>query len=190
MAATVWQMKGASPLTLEDERPSVRDVSGSVDEQTVRDFLATDCSRVVGALTLAAGSRAAAEDAVSEALARAWERSDRGEHIDSLPAWVTVVGLNLVRSGWRRRLAERRAVDRVLPAPDAAGTDDLVDVRRALASLPRRQREATVLRYYLDYDVAAVATALGITEGTAKATLFRARQSLAAALGDPADEED
>lgn len=58
----------------------------------------------------------------------------------------------------------------------------------ALAALPRRQREATVLRYYLGLDVAEVATALGVTEGTAKTTLFRARQALAIALGDH-DEE-
>jgi RNA polymerase sigma-70 factor (ECF subfamily) len=187
-------MKGASPLTLEDERPLDRPLpvpaAGAIDEPAVRGFLATDYRRVVGALTLAAGSRAAAEDAVAEALARAWERSERGERIDSLPAWVTAVGLNLLRSGWRRRRAERRAVDRVQPAATAADADDLVDVRRALASLPRRQREATILRYYLDYDVAAVAAALGISEGTAKATLFRARQSLAAALGPDDDEED
>jgi len=62
-------------------------------------------------------------------------------------------------------------------------------VLRALAALPRRQREATVLRYYLGLNVAEVATALGIHEGTAKTTLFRARQALAAALGERDMEE-
>jgi RNA polymerase sigma factor (sigma-70 family) len=87
---------------------------------------------------------------------------------------------------------EQRGRDRIGGAAGQAEpddrTEDRIDVRRALAALPRRQREATVLRYYLGLDVAEVAAALDVTEGTAKTTLFRARQALAAALGDR-DEE-
>jgi DNA-directed RNA polymerase specialized sigma24 family protein len=43
--------------------------------------------------------------------------------------------------------------------------------------------------YYLDLDVAHVARALKVSEGTAKTTLHRARRSLAAALGEPNREE-
>lgn len=67
-----------------------------------------------------------------------------------------------------------------MPADDF---DELVvDVQRAIARLPRRQREATVLRYFLGLDVREIATALGLSEGTIKTTLFRARQALARAL--------
>jgi RNA polymerase sigma-70 factor (ECF subfamily) len=126
---------------------------------------------------------------VQEAVARAWERSQRGESIDSLPAWVTRVAVNLTHSRWRRARVEARGRERLgtRPAP-AADADDRMDVERALAALPRRQREATVLRYYLGLDVNEVASALGVTEGTAKTTLFRARQALATALGNH-DEE-
>ena len=145
----------------------------------------------MAAVSLACGSRAAAEDAVQEALARAWERSERGEHIEALRAWVMKVAINLVRSGFRRMLAERRARERMAnravefgsSLPTVGGAEDAVDIGRALAALPRRQREATVLRYYLDLSVLEVAEALGIAEGTAKTTLFRARQTLAGALG-------
>ena len=64
-----------------------------------------------------------------------------------------------------------------------------MDITRAMAALPRRQREATVLRYYLGMDVKEVADVLGMSEGTAKTTLFRARQALAAALGERDIEE-
>ena len=40
---------------------------------------------------------------------RAWMRSERGERLESLPAWVAAVALNQTRSGWRRAMAERRA---------------------------------------------------------------------------------
>jgi RNA polymerase sigma-70 factor (ECF subfamily) len=171
---------------------------GTLDEKAIREFLATDYPRLVAAVALVCGNRAVAEDAVEEALARAWERSERGERIESLKAWVFKVATNLVRSGFRRIMAERRA--RALL--EAAGgrhraggpgstepSDDLVDLRRALATLPMRQREATVLRYYLDLDVREIAEALGVNEGTAKTTLFRARRALAEALGERDQEE-
>jgi RNA polymerase sigma factor (sigma-70 family) len=127
-------------------------------------------------------------------VARAWERSERGDEIESLTAWVTAVSLNLARSRLRRVAAEHRARERMgsrvgtaAPVPSDAG--ERIDVLRALAALPRRQREATVLRYYLGMDVAEVASALGVHEGTAKTTLFRARQALAAALDERDIEE-
>jgi RNA polymerase sigma-70 factor (ECF subfamily) len=163
-----------------------------LSEADIREFLATGYPRLVAGLALVAGSRAAAEDAVQEAVARAWERSERGDRIESLPAWVTRAAVNLSRSRWRRMRVESRARDDLAPV-DAAGSspsDARIDVRRALLALPRRQREATVLRYYLGLDVREVAEALGVTEGTAKTTLFRARQALAAALGDPEEAND
>ena len=156
-----------------------------MDEATLREFVRTTYPRLVGAIALISGSRATAEDAVQEALARAWERSKRGEHIDSLPAWITTVSMNLARSGLRRLRAERRARERLTygaAVRDQAGAADRVDLARALATLPRRQREATVLRYYLGLDVQQVAEAMGTAEGTAKSLLARARAALAVAL--------
>lgn len=158
------------------------------DEAVVRRFLATDYPRIVGAVALVAGNRAAAEDAVAEALARAWEQVDRGRPIDSLPAWVTRVALNLSKSRLRRLRVEARYRGAAEAAPGPSG--DRVDVERALATLSRREREVTVLRYYLDLDVVGIATTLHVTEGSVKTLLHRARQHLAAALGDdPTDEE-
>ncbi|MBI4260111.1 MAG: sigma-70 family RNA polymerase sigma factor [Actinobacteria bacterium] len=146
-------------------------------------------------LALVCGSLPAAEDAVQEALARAWERSERGQHIESAEAWVTAVATNLLRDGFRRVLAERRARARLGAGLAEAGEGGVgsaagrLDLTRALAALPRRQREVAVFRYYLDLDVAEIARVLGIPEGTAKSALHRARRSLAAALGET-DGED
>jgi RNA polymerase sigma-70 factor (ECF subfamily) len=163
-----------------------------LDETAIREFLATDYPRLVAAIGLMSGNRAAAEDAVQDALARAWERSERGERIESLPAWVTTVAMNLVRSGLRRVRAERRARGRASPThsfPSASSVEAGVDIGRALDALPRRQREATVLRYYLDMDLAEIARTLKVSEGSVKTTLYRARQALAIRLGEPIPSE-
>jgi RNA polymerase sigma-70 factor (ECF subfamily) len=124
---------------------------------------------------------------VQEALARAWERDERGQHIESLEAWVTRAAMNLARSRWRRMRVERRHDE--LPSPPKEPSGDAIDLRRALTTLPRRQREAVVLRYYLDLDVREIASALAVTEGTIKTQLYRARTSLAEALGEHELEE-
>lgn len=162
-----------------------------LDESTIREFLVTTYPRLVAGVALITGSRAAAEDAVQEALARAWERTERGERIESLPAWVTRVAVNLSKSRLRRMRVEAKHRADMAPGPVGDGgspSDVRIDIRRALADLPRRQRETTVLRYYLGFDVAEIAETLQLNEGTVKTSLFRARQALAAALGDPEAE--
>ena len=163
-----------------------------MDEFEVRRFLTTDYPRLVAGLTLVCGSRPAAEDAVQEALARAWEKSERGQRIDSLTAWVARVSMNLARSGLRRRTAERRARARLVTSEDTgwSSPEERVDVRRALAGLSRRQREVAVLRYYLGMPVVDVAEVLGVTEGTVKTTMFRARAALAESLAPSDDDEN
>lgn len=161
-----------------------------VDEVALREFLHTSYPRLVAAVALASGSRPAAEDAVQEALLRAWERSDKGEEIESLEGWVTTVALNLARSGLRRMRSERRARSRLrMPTGGEPPTADRIDVDRALSTLPRRQREVAVLRYYLQLDTREVASVLRIDEGTVKSTLFRARAALAETLGIDDNEE-
>jgi RNA polymerase sigma-70 factor, ECF subfamily len=142
----------------------------------------TEYPRIVGAVALVCGSNATAEDAVQEALARAWERSERGEQLREPTAWVTAVAMNLARSGLRRVLAERRARRR-LPETSPSPPEEALDVKRQLGRLPRRQREATILRYWLGLDLREIASVMGVSEGTVKTTLFRARRSLAGALG-------
>jgi RNA polymerase sigma-70 factor (ECF subfamily) len=169
------------------------DVAGrmdALDDQTIRAFLREEAPRLVAALTLIAGSREAAEDAMQEALARAWDRSERGEEIRSLGAWVTTVALNHARNAARRGRFDLRLLGRLGRSPGvAAPTGDRVDLGRALSQLPVRQREVTVLHYYLDMDVRTVADTLGVHEGTVKTSLHRARAALAATLSADETEE-
>jgi DNA-directed RNA polymerase specialized sigma24 family protein len=61
-----------------------RDHGGPVDDARLRAFVAGEYPRVVATVELVCGSLPAAEDAVQEAMARAVERSRRGESIDRL----------------------------------------------------------------------------------------------------------
>ena len=166
-----------------------------MDADRVRAFVADDYRKVVAAVALVCGDRGLAEDAVQEALARAWEQEARGASIERLAAWVTTVAMNQSRTSLRRRVRERRAVERlgrgiegVSDLGDNAGRADALAVRAAVVRLPRRQRQVVVLRYFLGYPVAEVASELGMAEGTAKALLHQARARLSADLSEPRPE--
>jgi RNA polymerase sigma-70 factor, ECF subfamily len=152
-------------------------VGEQLTSDDLQSFYDAHYGRLLGVVTLVTGSRAAAEDVVHEALARAWERGDRIQRLDR---WVLTVALNLARNRWRkiRREVGGRAVDHPAPADDG----EPVDLDRALRALPGRQREVVVLHYLLDLPVAEVATLLGLSPGGVKHALFRARRSLAGAL--------
>ena len=55
-------------------------------------------------------------------------------------------------------------------------------VRRAIASLPEKQRAAIILRLYHDLSHQEIAECLGSTEGAAKANVFHAMHRLRDAL--------
>lgn len=55
-------------------------------------------------------------------------------------------------------------------------------IEKEITELPQRQREAFLLRYWEDMDVAETAEAMGCTQGSVKTHCFRAIQALAKAL--------
>jgi RNA polymerase sigma-70 factor (ECF subfamily) len=125
-----------------------------------------------------------AQDVVQEAFCRALARWSRLVTYDDPVAWVRRVAWNLATSRWRRlRTAlafARRQREEVEPEP----SPDRVALVAALAALPDRQRRAIVLHYLADLPIAAIATELGVAEGTVKSWLHRARAALAEQLVD------
>lgn len=55
-------------------------------------------------------------------------------------------------------------------------------IEEEVAKLPARQREAFLLRYWEEFDVAETASLMGCSEGSVKTHCFRAVQALAIAL--------
>lgn len=68
------------------------------------------------------------------------------------------------------------------PANQLDRAQTLAVIEDAVGKLPARQREAFVLRYWEDMDVAETAAAMGCSEGSVKTHCSRAVHSLAATL--------
>lgn len=137
---------------------------------------------------------AAAEDVAQDALVRAWRQLDRYDESRPLYPWLAAICVRLsqdaLRAGKRRLLREGEALAEADRGPSADALTGMVDedqsVRlwRALEDLPSGQRTAAFLYYRQDLPVRDVAAGLGVTEGTVKTLLFRARQSLRRAMTD------
>jgi RNA polymerase sigma-70 factor (sigma-E family) len=136
------------------------------------------------------GDRPTAEDIVQDAfcgLHRRWPSlRDQAKAL----SYVRSAVLNGCRTEFRRaRTAAGRAAkdgqdyEAQLPpawsAESAAlATEERREVLRALLRLPPRQREALLLRYYLELSEAELASAMRISKGTAKSTVARGLTAL------------
>jgi RNA polymerase sigma-70 factor (sigma-E family) len=119
------------------------------------------------------GDPADAEDIVQSAFIRVYRRGRLRDPAQA-GAYLRQTVVNLTRSAWRRKQTVRRhaatlAADGVSD-PDVAGR---LAMRAAVAALPRRQREAVVLRYYADLSEAATAEVMKVSIGSVKSYTSR-----------------
>ena len=133
------------------------------------------------------GDRAAAEAAVQEAfcgLYRRWHAlSDPGKALSYVRSSV----INSCRTVLRRRRRQAsQAGDRPGESAEALAliSEEHRQVLTAIRSLPARQREALVLRFYLDLDEEEIAASMRISRGTVKSTTSRALAALGRILGE------
>ena len=156
--------------------------SRAVELSTTESFSDFYRSRVDGlyrALTLNLGSVELAEEAVDEAMTRAFQRWAKVGRLDSPAGWVYRVAVNWARGRLRKRNRERLEEDWIEIGGEAGQSTAVdVDLYRALAALSPDGRSAVVLRYYLGWSTAETAAALGIKEGTLKSRLSRACEQL------------
>jgi RNA polymerase sigma factor (sigma-70 family) len=140
----------------------------------------------------------AAEDLTAAVFLQAWRR--RGKvvfHGDSALPWLLGVARQLARNATRSRQRYLAALDRAaseaITGSDPADPADLVSgrldseqqlrrLRAAIRGLPRPQQEVIELCVYAGLDQQAAAIALGVSVGTIKSRLHRARQRLATEL--------
>lgn len=122
-----------------------------------------------------------ADDVRQECLLRAWRIRASYRGGDPGP-WLLGIAMNVIRERRRRPQPGRLEADlgdASSPAADAAeAADQHEHLRRALAQLPPRQREAIACRFLAGLSTAQAARAMGVAEGTVKATLHQAVANL------------
>ena len=122
------------------------------------------------------------DDVVQESWLRACASLDRFRWESALSTWLCGIGVRTALEALRR--GERWAADEPLQHFAAAGPvpGDGIDLERALAGLPPRQRAVMVLHDVEGYTHEEVAELLGIAAGTSKSQLAHARRALRCAL--------
>jgi RNA polymerase sigma-70 factor (sigma-E family) len=132
------------------------------------------------------GDPATAEDVVQDAFERLHRRWPRlREPVDGL-AYVRSSVLNGCRSVHRRAAVARRHAPELARTGSAAGPENAATARSqllmAMRSLPPRQREVLVLRFYVDLDVAEIATTLRIAPSAVRSNCSRGLAALGRTL--------
>ena len=137
------------------------------------------------------GNREAAEDCGQEAMIRIWRNlaNYRGEC--ALESWVYRIAANCCMDWLRKKkrdwsVSMEPMVEQGFdPADDAPGTeaqvvakDERQRLREAIALLPDDQREALILTQLEKVSYEEAAQALGVSEGTVKSRVNRAKARL------------
>ncbi len=185
------------PNTIPDGgRPGLQDgdhslvVAAQSGDQTAFEQLAQRHSvrlrRVLGRITC---NPELAEDALQDALLRAWENLPRFQRRSSFLTWLTRIAINeayrtMERSEAKATLPFNDAVGERIPAwganPEAIfeSREFLGAVESALGRLPLEYRQAVVLRDVEGFSTREAAEALGIEARALKSRLHRGRMAL------------
>jgi RNA polymerase sigma factor (sigma-70 family) len=161
------------------QRPDSRD-------EALRTVLETHLDEAFRMATMILGDRTAAEDAVAEAVVRAWSARRRLRDPEVGDRWFRRIVVNVCRTELRRR--GRRPTltldQTVVPlVPDVAlRSDDRDEIGRALARVKPDERVIVALRYGLQLTVPQIADRLEIPEGTVKSRLHHALEHLRATI--------
>ena len=139
------------------------------------------------------GRKDATEDAVQEALVKAYQALDSFEEDKPFYPWLSTIARNLALNQIRKNDRERPASEIEHDLNDVAGgspgpLDELVQkendrrLASAIASLSEVYRTVFVMRMVEKMSYEDIAEKLGISVGTVDSRLFRARQKLVAML--------
>ena len=183
-------MQGQPPPTPDDPPVSA--------EVRFEEAYRTAGTAVLGYALRRSESRDDAVDVVAETFATAWRRREDmpADPLEVRP-WLFGIARRCLANAGRRNARAGRLGHRLAaaladaPLPDPATLHELRadsrQVREALDRLSAEDRELVTLIAWEGLTPAQAADALGVTPGTARVRLHRARTRLRAALSDPAD---
>ena len=167
--------------------PIARSRAGWDADRAVTALYRTHYRSLVGLAVLLVRDIATAEDLVQDSFVAMHSAWPRLADSDLALSYLRQSVVNRSRTVLRHRMVVDRNVPK--PAPDMPGGEQ-EDIRKlersalisALRTLPARQREVLVLRYYGDLSEAQIASAMGISRGAVKSHAARAMSSLRAVL--------
>lgn len=124
-------------------------------------------------------------DAWQNALLRAWTHFPRLRDPLRFRSWLATILLNECKTLVSKRRRTALPLEE-LPeqAEDVVDTASSLAVRECLRHLPLEQREAVVLRFWLDLSLQDIARATGVRLSAAKARLYRGIEALHDMLED------
>ena len=135
------------------------------------------------------GDQSIAEDVVQDAFAGMYRRWASLQDREKALGYLRMSVLNGCRTAHRNRTRRDRALRLTPDADGIASAEESAligeanrEVIAALRALPARQREAVVLRYYLDLSEDQAAQAMNVSRGTVKSATSRGRAALARML--------
>ncbi len=186
-------------------------MSASEDQRDVERVLAGDTSAFAGIVQRWQGplvnlayrfcrDRGRAEEMAQEAFLRAYKGLAKWRRDAAFSTWLFALATNVYRTELRRIPANTVSFEDVAEPRDVRGDGQAMQgrledqerdraVQRAVDALPSKYREALLLFYFQEMDVAAAARSLGVAEGTVKARLFRGRELLRRKLQLPERRE-
>ncbi|MEZ4316888.1 MAG: RNA polymerase sigma factor [Myxococcota bacterium] len=134
------------------------------------------------------GSAAFADEMTQEVFVRAWRKLHLFQGNARFSTWLHRLAVNAILDGMRREarvaLPEGQAGEpEVEPPPNVRYLHQgRMDLERAIAALPTKARQVFVLHDVEGFKHEEIAEMMGITAGTARGQLHRARQLLREAL--------
>jgi len=164
------------------------DAAGRDADEALIALYTTNYRSLVRLSTLLLHDQAAAEDVVQDAFVAMHASWRRLRDTEKALAYLRQAVVNRSRSRLRHlKVADRKApallsadANASLPSAEhgALAALDRERVMRALRTLPTRQREVLVLRYYADLSEAQIAEAMGISTGAVKSHASRGMGAL------------
>lgn len=130
-------------------------------------------------------STADAEDAMQEALLRAWRNVDSLRDKSLFETWLTRILINECRRLIRKK-PDVAEIPESLPAPEAENPG----LARSIGSLKMDLRLPVILYYIEGYSVKETAGIMRITQSSVKSRLMRARKKLEEALEKEAAQDE
>jgi RNA polymerase sigma-70 factor (ECF subfamily) len=159
------------------------DMTGAQDER-MKAFSGWARQRMPQAYRLAVAilhDETAAEDAVQDAVLRAWAAWPRLRERSRLDAWLDRIIVNCCRDRLRRQARTSHLIRELSLVGDGPDSDRQYALRQAMTQLSPDHQIAVTLRYFDDLSIEEIAERTGCRQGTVKSRLHYALSALRAA---------